>query len=43
VLPSGGHHAHVTAPDAWLAAVTPWLPAAAGAAASPGGTGAWPS
>ena len=25
VLPRGGHHAHVDAPDAWVAAVVPWL------------------
>jgi pimeloyl-ACP methyl ester carboxylesterase len=25
VLAAGGHHAHVTRPEEWLAAVTPWL------------------
>jgi pimeloyl-ACP methyl ester carboxylesterase len=25
VLATGGHHAHVATPGAWLAAVTPWL------------------
>lgn len=25
VLPAGGHHAHVATPEAWLAAVAPWL------------------
>jgi fermentation-respiration switch protein FrsA (DUF1100 family) len=25
ILPRGGHHAHVTDPEAWPAAVAPWL------------------
>ena len=25
VLPAGGHHAHVVAPEAWLGVVVPWL------------------
>jgi pimeloyl-ACP methyl ester carboxylesterase len=25
VLASGGHHVHVTDPEAWLSAVVPWL------------------